>query len=31
MPVTAGKYDEMLDALNPVFISTPGYRLWTLL
>lgn len=23
-PVTAGKYDEMLDALNPVFISTPA-------
>ena len=22
-PVTAGKYDEMLDALNPIFISTP--------
>lgn len=23
-PVAAGKYDEMLDALNPVFISTPA-------
>lgn len=23
-PVPAGKYDEMLDALNPVFISTPA-------
>lgn len=23
-PVVAGKYDEMLDALNPVFISTPA-------
>lgn len=23
-PVTTGKYDEMLDALNPVFISTPA-------
>ncbi len=23
-PVTAGKYDEMLDALNPIFISTPA-------
>ena len=24
VPVAAGKYDEMLDALNPVFISTPA-------
>ncbi len=23
-PVAAGKYDELLDALNPVFISTPA-------
>lgn len=23
-PAVAGKYDEMLDALNPVFISTPA-------
>lgn len=23
-PLPAGKYDEMLDALNPVFISTPA-------
>ncbi len=23
-PAAAGKYDEMLDALNPVFISTPA-------
>ena len=23
-PVTAGKYDELLDALNPVFFSTPA-------
>lgn len=23
-PVAVGKYDEMLDALNPVFISTPA-------
>ncbi len=23
-PVASGKYDEMLDALNPVFISTPA-------
>lgn len=23
-PVAAGKYDEMLDGLNPVFISTPA-------
>ena len=23
-PIVAGKYDEMLDALNPVFISTPA-------
>lgn len=23
-PVPAGKYDDMLDALNPVFISTPA-------
>lgn len=23
-PVVAGKYDEMLDSLNPVFISTPA-------
>ncbi len=23
-PVQAGKYDEMLDSLNPVFISTPA-------
>lgn len=23
-PTAAGKYDEMLDALNPVFISTPA-------
>lgn len=26
-PAAAGKYDEMLDALNPVFISTPAMAL----